>query len=389
MKKLIFCLQRMTMGGVEKELITVLKKIHADYRITLLLLYQEEPEMLAEIPDDVTVTILDIDKGYYCSGAAQMVRRRLKKGKLFEAASLVVKQALRIGMVGANLNLDGIPSPEDSYDAAICYHIHSPIVLRYVAEKIQADKKVAWIHNDFFTTGYPIHRLRKYVEQYDEFVAVSKKVENEFRECCPWYQGGISTAYNYMDADEILALSEEPIEDAVFTDETDVRLLTVGRFAEQKGIDLAIEACAMLKKKGLAFHWFLIGYGEQENEYRRMIDRYDVADRFTILGKRTNPYSYMKQCDICVQPSRHEAYPLVILEAKILRKPIVCTDFDGADEQIENGKNGIIVPLNDVDALCEHIAALILSGEKRQQLSAALAQWQAGDDLREIVKHFG
>jgi glycosyltransferase involved in cell wall biosynthesis len=118
-----------------------------------------------------------------------------------------------------------------------------------------------------------------------------------------------------------------------------------------------------------------------------LIEKYDVGDRVTILGRKKNPYPYIKNCDIYVQPSRHEAFGLVILEAKILKRPIVCTNFDGADEQIVNGVNGVIVPVLDTDALCRELSDLIRSPERREAFTRELEKWSPEDDLKEIVKH--
>lgn len=388
MKKILFCLQAMALGGVEKELITVLKKIQDQFDVTLLVLYKDDESVLAEVPESVKIVSLDIDKNYYCSGMAGLVSQRIKKGKIIEATSMLTKRLLGIGLSAANTNIDGISELEGMYDVAICYHIHSPLMLKYTALKVKAKKKIGWIHNDFYASGYKIQRLKTYVSAYDEFVAVSKKVEDEFRQSCPWYQGGVSTAYNYMDDQEIVERSEDPVDEEIFLAEKEVKLLTVGRFTEQKGIDMAIEVAAMLKKEKVKFHWFLIGHGELEATFRRLIQKFSVADCFTILGRKTNPYPFIKNCDIYVQPSRHEAFGLAVKEAKILKKPIVCTNFNGADEQIENGKNGIIVPVNDPVALCNALGDLINSPEARKALTKSLECWQVEDDLKEIVKHF-
>lgn len=388
MKKVVFCLQTMVLGGVEKELITVLRKIHTQYDITVLLLYLEDAQMLKDIPSDVKIRVIGIDKEYYCGSAAELIKQRIRKGKLFEAASIGVKRCLKIGMSPSNTDISDIPSPAENYDTAICYHIHSPLMMRYVAEKVCASRKVGWIHTDFYSSGYPVQRLREYVVLYDEFVAVSNKVENEFRALCPWYRGGISTAHNYLDADEIIQNAQEPITENIFRHEYGTKLLTVGRFTKEKGIDLAIKAAAMLKQDNLKFHWFLIGYGELESTYRKLIAEYGVEDCFTILGRKANPYPYLKNCDIYVQPSRHEAFGLVVLEAKILQKPIVCTDFDGADEQIDHGKNGMIVPILDVSALVQTVGTLIRCPEQRNNLVRELKKWTPEDDLREIIRHF-
>lgn len=376
------------MGGVEKELITVLKEIHDQFDITLLVLYLSDMTILDGIPSDVKIRIVGIDKEYYCGHVVSLAMKRLARGKLLEAVSLLGKRCLKIGMSTSNTNIDGLPDYDDGFDMAICYHIHSPLLLRYVAEKVHAPKKIAWIHNDFYACGYPIRRLKKFVLKYDEFVAVSQKVEREFRERCPWYEGGISTAYNYMNPTEIIERSQEPIEEKIYAQNERAKLLTVGRFTEQKGIDWAIGVASKLKKDGVDFHWFLIGYGEQEGLYRQLIEKHNVGDCFTILGKKTNPYPYIKNCDIYVQPSRHEAFPVVVLEAKILKRPIVCTDYDGADEQIVNGVNGVIVPVLDTDALSRELSALIRSPERREAFSKELEKWSPEDDLKEIVKHF-
>jgi glycosyltransferase involved in cell wall biosynthesis len=388
MKKIVFCLQTMVLGGVEKELITVLKKIHKDFDITLLLLYPEDLEILKEIPESVKIRFVNIDKTYYCSGTVSVVKQRLKKGKLFEACGIALKRLLRIGITGANVSLKAIPVFPESFDIAICYHIHSPLAVRYVVEKVRADKKIAWIHSAFFNSGYPVQRLKKYIVGYDEFVSVSRSVEREFRALCPWYRGGVSTTHNYLDADEIRELSKEPVDDPAYLREKDMRILTVGRFSDEKGIDLAIIASAYMKKMGLRFHWFVVGYGDLEETYRKLIAEHDVGDCFTLLGRKSNPYPYIKNCDVQVQPSRHEAYPLVLMEAKILKRPIVCANFDGADEQIENGVTGAIVPLNDPKAIAEELSRLIRFPEIRDGFVQELEKWSPEDDLKEIVRHF-
>ena len=387
MKKIIFCLQTMVLGGVEKELITVLKKIHRDFDITLLLLYPDDTEILKEIPEDVKLVFADIDREYYFGSTAHVVKQRIKKGKIPEAVGIAVKRFLKRGMTGSNVSMENIPVYGEDFDVAICYHIHSSFLLRYVTEKIRAKKKVAWIHNDFYISGYPVQRLKPYVVRYDEFVAVSKKVKSEFSALCPWYAGGVSTAYNYLDVDEIEARSREEADDSRYTEHSAFKILTVGRFSEEKGIDLAIIASSLLKKMDLDFHWFIMGCGALEDTYRELIEAHGVGDRVTILGRKQNPYPYIRNCGIQVQPSRHEAYPLVIMEAKILKKPIVCASFNGADEQIQHGVNGLIVPRNDAVALAEAVAGLIRSPETRAAFTRELEAWQPEDALREIVRH--
>lgn len=389
MKKVVFCLQTMVLGGVEKELITILKRFDLnEYDITVLLLYIDDNDIIKQIPSNISLVSLNIDKNYYCSRLFDICKLRFKDGKSKEALSLIVKRLLNIGMTHSNTDINSLPDIKENFDFAICYHMHSPLALKYVATKILADKKIAWIHNDFRTTKYKINCLTNILDSYQEFVAVSKRVAEEFCELCPKYKDKVSIAYNILPVEEVIRKADEIIFDSVFMNEYKTKLLTIGRFTKQKGIEYVIECSSLLKKKGKPFHWYLIGYGELEGFYRKMIRKYNIEDCFTILGKKENPYPYLKKCDIYVQPSIHEADCISVKEAKIFCKPIVCTDFDGADEQIINEENGVIVPVRDVAALEKQIEHLIESSEARNKLSNALQNTVVVDEWEDIIAHF-
>ena len=232
-------------------------------------------------------------------------------------------------------------------------------------------------------------RLKKYLAAFHEIIAVSESVKDEFVQLCPEYMNRVYLAHNIVDQAEIIEKSCEVINDPLFLCANVPRLLTVGRFTHQKGFDFAIETAAILKQKGIDFCWFFIGTGEKELEYRRQIDEYDLSDCVIILGRKDNPYPYMKKCDIYVQPSRHEAYAMTILEAKTLHKPIVCNRFAGAEEQVIHGVTGYIVSVGDIDDLAKTISCLLAKPELRNNLVEALrTEPVAGKDWDNIKRHF-
>ena len=106
---------------------------------------------------------------------------------------------------------------------------------------------------------------------------------------------------------------------------------------------------------------------------------------FIILGRRDNPYPYIKKCDLYVQPSRHEAFPLTIMEVKTLCRPILGTDFAGASEQIINNINGMIAPANDINALSNRIAELVRSDYIRNLYVTNLLNEARNDSAWEII----
>lgn len=250
----------------------------------------------------------------------------------------------------------------ENYDYAVCYHMHSPLVLRYVADKVNADKKIVWIHNDFKTTNFKVQSLVKWLDKYDLFVSVSKRLNEEFVELCPQYVSKAIIAYNVIDAEEIQFKSQnlENIEKFFLTDNR-FKILTVGRFVEQKGFDLAIQALKLIVDQGLDISWYVIGYGKDENKMKNMIEENNLQEKFIILGRKVNPYPYMRNCDLYVQPSRHEGFGLTLAEAKVLNKYIICTNFAGADEQIKCSVNGEIVPDFTPETIAKYIIEYIKS----------------------------
>ena len=158
-----------------------------------------------------------------------------------------------------------------------------------------------------------------------------------------------------------------------------MKLLTVGRLHPQKGIDLAVEAARILREKGVEFLWLVAGDGSERPKLQRKIDQYGLGDYFRLIGSRSNPYAYMRACDILVQPSRVEGKSIVLDEAKILCKPIVSTSYTTVGDAIEHGVTGWITEMNG-EALAEGIARMIRDHELRSSLSAQLQHLPKGND---------
>lgn len=389
MKKVLFCLQTMVCGGVEKELITILNRFNPqEYDLTVLLFYTQDKEMEEKIPNFVRLINFQLDKKYYCGTFKDIVLERIKKGKMAEATKIVTKRIVKGISFPVNVSLDKIRVLKEEYDYAVCYHMHSPLVLKYVAEKVRAKIKYAWIHNDFITTGFPIAQYDAWLQRYNAFFGVSKQITSEFRNICSNCSNRAFTLPNIVDEKEILLKAENFSSlDRGFETDKNFRIVTVGRFVEQKGFDLAIKATSILKKQGLKFTWYAIGYGKDESLMKTLIDEYDVSDCFTILGRKENPYPYMKLADLYVQPSRHEGYGITIAEAKVLKKIIVCTNFAGASEQLINKETGIIVDIFSAEKIAEAISPFISDSNYKDRFQCkinSIVYQDNWDAIREV-----
>ena len=124
------------------------------------------------------------------------------------------------------------------------------------------------------------------------------------------------------------------------------RILTVGRLSEEKGQRVAIDALNILLNKGYKVKWYFVGDGNDRDCCEQLAAEYGIIDKVEFLGLQTNPYGYMRDCDVYVQPSRHEGFCITLAEALCFGNPIVATNFTGADEQLRNRENGIVVGMS-------------------------------------------
>lgn len=278
-----------------------------------------------------------------------------------------------------------LPNLNEEYDIAISYHAPSTIPMFYLIDRMVATKKIVWIHGDVEKTKSVSRLCKTYYEQYDEIVCVSKEAESVFVRNFPELKNKTQMIYNIIDKKQIIKLAKESISEKLKKDA--ITIVTVGRLSIEKGIDIAIETCYELIKKGYLLQWFVCGDGAERKALEEKILEYGLTENFILLGNKENPYPYIKQCDIYVQPSRHEGYCLALAEARILCKPIVTTDFAGAREQLGNDK-GMIVSC-DVDALELGIEKMIRSNDIKTKYVEALKKDLAADDsLIKIKKLF-
>ncbi len=241
--------------------------------------------------------------------------------------------------------MERMPEFEETYDVALAYW--GDRTMFYMIDKVKADQKIAWLHFDYNKPPREKDLYEKYFSACDRVITVSAEIERSLKKALPRIAPKILTVENIIDENEILLASEEP---ADFGDDfLGIRILTMGRICDQKGYDLALPAVMRLRKEGYPIKWYILGKGSEDEEraLSDLIRLYCAEEAISILGVKKNPYPYIKEADIYMQPSRHEGKPISVEEAKILCKPILVTNYTSAREQLENGKLGEISDISE------------------------------------------
>lgn len=225
-------------------------------------------------------------------------------------------------------------------------------------------KKYAWVHTDLKSNHWikdiysSVEEEAKSYNAYDQVIGVSDLVSNVVRELYSLKR--VKTIYNPIDSDEIRTLAKDPIE--IDTNDKVFRLVSVGRFVDQKGFDRLLKIILRLKQTGLSLQLWLLGDGVLKPMYEKFITDNGLEEEIKLLGFKSNPFAYISKCDLFVCSSRSEGYSTAVSEALILGLPVVTTDCSGMKEMLGDGMYGIITK-NDDDALYESLRKILTDTE--------------------------
>lgn len=363
----------MNNGGTERALLNMIAEMPEEkYDITILML-EKYGGFLDFIPERVHreyVHGYSNIKDILNQPPRQVIKKLFAKNSIGSGLKLLfiylmVKMFKNKGILFKYL-LKNIPKFEDKYDIAIAYAGPMDFISYFVIHKIKADRKIQWIHFDVNKIGFNEKFAGDIYKHFDKLFAVSKEAKEKLLNKFPELINKTKVFYNIVSSKTII---DQSMKGNGFNDKYNgLRILTVGRLAPEKGQDIAIDALGMLRKEGYEVRWYCIGEGSARQQYETLIEQYNLKESFILLGKNANPYPYMNQCDIYVQPSRYEGFCITLLEAKSLVKPIVATDVNGVREQITDGETGLIVDI-DKDKIVHAIKGIIKDNTLKKRLT--------------------
>lgn len=355
----------MELGGVERSLIGLLDSIDYEQYSVDLFLYGHHGPLFAQIPNQVNLLPEVKELAYLRDSFGQKIRH----GCLISAALRLRDAAL--SRLGKPVNYDRTwaqvarvcaPRLETQYDLALSFFLP----FDFLAEKVDAKVKLGWIHTDYSSEDADWDAMLEQYSKVDFIIAVSQKCADAFAGRLPQLRSRIRVIENILPEKLIRRQAEE------FTVEAEmpakgIRLLSIGRFCTAKNFDNVPDICARLLQSGLDVYWYIIGFGADEALIRRKIEEAGMEERVIILGKKDNPYPYIKACDLYVQPSRYEGKCVSVLEAQMLGKPVVITRYATSASQLSDGVDGVIVAV-DNEGCAEGIVSLLWDADRKASL---------------------
>lgn len=372
MKKVLIASFDMEVGGVERSLISMLNHFDYDQYQVDLMLYSHTGDFMELLPAGPTLLPENniyktfrmpvsavMKNGKWSIGVTRVLARY--KANLQKNAETGYKQMQYMW----KYTLPFLPKMEKEYDIAISYlwpHY-------FVAEKVKASTKIAWIHTDFSTVETDRDMDLQMWQQYDKIMAVSEECKKAFINKYSSLHKKVCVMENITSPDFVKDLAHDPVDNPMVKDDR-FKIITVARLSYAKGIDQAVKALKILHDRGYKdISWYIVGYGGDEASIKELIKDQKLEDSFILLGKKINPYPYIKAADLYVQPSRYEGKAVTVVEAQILAKPVLITNYATAKSQVRMGIDGEICQMS-VEGIAEGIEKLY----NDQQLREALIQ---------------
>ena len=390
MKPRIFiAMHYMEIGGAETALVGLLNALDPARVDVDLFLYDHRGEMMQFIPEWVNLlpqipkySVLErpivelVKRGFWGIAAARLWAKWLSQKAYKRSGSTLENNGGLDKMSKCTTPLLPKINQSVTYDLAISFLTPH----RIVAEKVKAKKKIAWIHTDYTRVWVDAEDELKVWQKYDYVASISGDVTNTFLQVFPSLAPKIVEIENILSPSFVRKRAELQNVDKEIRHEGTITLLSVGRFSDAKNYDNVPDICKrLINETKLNIKWYIIGYGGDEALIRKKIKEAGMEEHVILLGKRSNPYPYIKACDIYVQPSRYEGKSVTVREAQMLCKPVVVTNYPTAPSQIRSGIDGVIVPMDNEG--CAHgLAEVICDKSLQERIIAHLKTHDYGNE---------
>ena len=358
MKKILMVAQTLGGGGTEVALVELINHLDTKkYEITLLLM-DKDTSFIDRIKRKIKIKYLKFDDMFWHN----LVSMNTMVGKAIKKAN--INSSLKIYDIALKHIYSSVFNKK--YDLAIDFYGYGSFTTAIVADKVNASKKVTWLHDAKMSW---IKNVEEYFDKYNKIFCVSKSVKVSFDKLYPQIDNKSEVFYNLIDKTNIIRKSTEFVPHNFKKNKFNI--VSVGRLTEQKGFDIALESAKILKNRGLNFQWFVVGEGRDRKKLEKKMRKLNLNNFFFFLGQKANPYPYIKNGNVFVLPSRHEGYGLAVLEARILKKPVIVSNIPVYKEQIINNKNGLISELNAED-LSNKIMKLYYDSDLQEKIDLYL-----------------
>lgn len=346
MKKILVFTTTLDLGGTTTFSINLVNELSKNYDITLAYT-KDEASKLPEISPKIKTV------AFHTTSQKKTLLVLAKHGWLHHVLKIKLRKHNQISPMDSIQKISYASAEATELPEVLLKHYDIAISTaefycnNVVALKIHADKKIAWIHPDYRVLKADITFDRKILDQFNWIAVVSEENRKTLCSIIPDYRKKVIYVPNLLNKKTLVKKSEVMPDEYQNIGEKHV-LVTVCRLDNSsKRLDRAVQICKALKNNGEKFRWFIVGDGPDSESLKAEIKRNKIKDQITLLGKKTNPYPYVRYADLFVLTSQYEGRPISVDEALMLGCPVIVSNYGSAREQVKAEYGTVIENTDD------------------------------------------
>lgn len=371
-KKVLFVVDNLVMGGVTRVLVNLLKEI-SEWDIDIdLLVFHRHTDMNIKLPDNVNL----IEAGKRMSVVDYSLKTLIKEKKISKIISkLFFSFRIKTGLIKSLILKDRKERLQYWYDVEIAFGDGFPYIYTSYGD---SKTKIAWMHSDVAIKDYSeryYKQIKNALSEYDKCVAVSEKVAQSYH--VKYEVSEVAVIHNIVDDTEIINKSKD-IREIIPYDNNTLNFVSVGRLDYSKNYPMLLEVSKKLLDEGFDFKVYIVGDGDDRKKLEQLIVDNGLENQFILLGKKDNPYPYIKNADCFLLSSRYEGLPTVIIEALILGVPCISTDVAGIGQLLE--KEYGLITQNNAEAFCNGVRQVLEKPEMLEEYKRNLTDYKYNND---------
>lgn len=344
MKKILFTLSNLNIGGTQRLLLSILKSLDYNKYEVDLCITQCEGELINEIPKEVNIIKISTEK----------TNRFLKL--LFP--NIIIKKYI-------------LSKLSKNYDIAIAfdgYNNLSDLIAAYVSAK----KKYIWVHSCYYDRAkvfpsfwFKLYLMRKKYNLFNKIIFVSNDAKESFYKVYKKIDTETEVIWNYFSVDDIDSKLKNNKDNIKLKGK--FNFVSVGRMWKTKNFKFLIKTFLKLNFKN-DIKLYIIGDGPDKIKLKNLIKKYSAEDKVILLGKKENPYNIMKNADCLVVFSKYEGFGIVMLESLYLGVPIIALKAPGVTEvmkKIAPKNSGFLIDKN-INCIQKKFNQMIYTKSKKE-----------------------
>ena len=333
MKKMLFVINNMEIGGIQKSLVNLLEAIKKEYDISLVI-FAPKGKLMESLPNNIK--IVPINPLLQVLGISQ----KQAYGRGIKIVLLQTFGAVWSRIFGNQRIINWLVKKEkisEYYDYAISYSQFPPLKYfiggtnEFVLDSVNAKTKIAFIHSDFQNCGGNSKYAREKYKLFDKIALCSKSAQHSFLQIMPMLKEKTYVVKNFNSYEKIKKFA---FDNTVKYKKNIFNVISISRLSIEKGIDRGIKAVAHCLKQGIKVNYHIIGSGPDKKRLMDIVNEYEIKENIFFYGETDNPYRFLPNADLLLFPSIHEAAGLVIEEAASLGVPVLASETIASKEMV-------------------------------------------------------